>query len=85
LEVEAVTPQRLSLSLSILYDRPLPISQLLEWGADLGQMSLSSSWVENVWVSGLGAEVYPLEDSSKQYILLVVPSFPVSTAGAYCV
>lgn len=69
--------------LSILYERPLPISQLLEWGAELGS-DVPFFFVGGRCLGvGRGAEVYPLEDFSKQYILLVVPSIPVSTAGAY--
>lgn len=33
--------------------------------------------------TGRGSEVYPLEDSARQYLSLVVPSFPVSTVDAY--
>ena len=69
--------------LSFLYDRSLPVSQLLEWGGELGSDVPFFFLGGRCLGVGTGAEVYPLEDSPKQYILLVVPSFPVATAGAY--
>ena len=69
--------------LSFLYDRSLPVSQLLEWGGELGSDVPFFFLGGRCLGVGTGAEVYPLEDSPKQHILLVVPSFPVATAGAY--
>ena len=69
--------------LSILCQRPQPIGQMLEWGGELGSDVPFFLLGGKCLGVGTGAEVYPLEDSPKQYILLVVPSFPVSTAGAY--
>jgi 4-diphosphocytidyl-2-C-methyl-D-erythritol kinase len=69
--------------LSILYKHPMSVAQLIEWGGELGSDVPFFFLGGKCLGVGTGAEVYPLEDSSKQYILLVVPSFPVSTAGAY--
>lgn len=69
--------------LSFLYSRSLPVSQLLEWGGELGSDVPSFFLGGRCLGVGTGAEVYPLEDSPKQYILLVVPAFPVATAAAY--
>jgi 4-diphosphocytidyl-2-C-methyl-D-erythritol kinase len=69
--------------LSILYERPFSIGQLIEWAGELGSDVPFFFLGGRCLGVGTGAEIYPLEDSPNQYILLVVPSFPVSTAGAY--
>ena len=71
------------LGMSVLYGQRLPISHLLEWGGRLGSDVPFFLLGGKCLGVGRGAEIYPLEESPKQYILLVVPSFPVLTANAY--
>jgi len=71
------------LGLTKLYGQRLPISRLIEWGGCLGTDVPFFMLGGKCLGVGRGAEVYPLAESPKQHILLVVPSFRVSTASAY--
>ena len=71
------------LGMSVLYGQCLPNSHLLEWGGRLGSDVPFFLLGGKCLGVGRGAEIYPLEESPKQYILLVVPSFPVLTTNAY--
>ncbi|MFN8008059.1 MAG: 4-(cytidine 5'-diphospho)-2-C-methyl-D-erythritol kinase [Terriglobia bacterium] len=69
--------------MSFLHQRPLPLKQLLEWGAELGSDVPFFFLGGKCLGIGRGAEIYPLEDAPKLHILIVVPPFAVSTASAY--
>ena len=56
---------------------------LFEWGGSLGS-DVPFFFVGGRGLGlGRGSEVYPLEDTVRKHLLVVVPSFPVSTVDAY--